>query len=64
MDAQSGRETPHHANYPIDPDHNRLEVGIEDSEDPDLEAWFAAREFELDEMVWALADRYGDEVGQ
>ena len=62
MDANPGRETSRPADNPIDPDHNRLEAGIEGSEDPDLEAWLAAREFELDEMAWALADQYCDEV--
>ena len=35
-----------------------------DDDDPELEAWLAARDAELDEMAWAIADRYRDEVGQ
>jgi hypothetical protein len=64
MDALPGRETPQpSAVEPID-GTPRSELDPIESEDPELEAWLAARDVELDEMAWAIADRYRDEVGQ
>ena len=64
MDANPGRTTFHASDDPIEPDHDQPDAGIDDSDDPDLEAWLVARETELDEMAWALADQYRDEVGK
>jgi hypothetical protein len=66
MDAQYGRETaPPTDVEPVDgTPHDQPIPDVTNDQDSELEAWLVARDAELDEMAWAIADRYRDEVAQ
>lgn len=66
MDARPGRETPppsavepSETTIPDQPIPDRI-----DTDDPELDAWLAARDAELAEMAWAQFDQIDDRSWQ